>query len=87
MYRGRMTAQTDALRSEVLALPEAARAQLAVELLDSLDDRPVETDQAELDRLWADEAARRARQIDSGEVTTDSWDDVLAKVDQARRAR
>ncbi len=82
-----MTAQTDALRSEVLALPEAARAQLAVELLDSLDDRPVETDQAELDRLWADETARRAQQIDSGEVTTDSWDDVLAKVYQARRAR
>ncbi len=87
MYRGSMTAQTDALRSEVLALPEAARAQLAVELLDSLDDRPVETDQAELDRLWADETARRASQIDSGEVTTDSWDDVLAKVEQARRAR
>ncbi len=82
-----MTAQTDALRSEVLALPEAVRAQLAVELLDSLDDRPVETDQAELDRLWADETARRAQQIDSGEVATDSWDDVLAKVEQARRAR
>jgi putative addiction module component (TIGR02574 family) len=82
-----MAAQTDALRSEVLALPETERAQLAVELLDSLDDRPVETDQAELDRLWADETARRARQIDSGEVTTDSWDDVLAKVEQARRAR
>lgn len=82
-----MTAQTDALRSEVLALPEAARAQLAVELLDSLDDRPVETDRVELDRVWAGETARRARQIDSGEVTTDSWDDVLAKVDQARRAR
>ena len=51
LYLGVMTAQTDALRSEVLALPEADRAQLAVELLDSLDDRPVETDQAELDRL------------------------------------
>lgn len=68
-------------------MPEAARAQLAVDLLDSLDDRPVETDQEELDRIWADETARRARQIDSGEVTTDSWDDVLAKVDEARRAR
>jgi putative addiction module component (TIGR02574 family) len=80
-----MTARTDALRSEVLALPEADRAQLAVELLDSLDDRPIEADLAELDRLWADETARRAQQIDSGEVTT--WDDVLAKVDDARRTR
>ena len=56
-----MTAQTDALRSEVLALPEAERAQLAVELLDSLDNRPVETDRTELDRIRADETARRAR--------------------------
>jgi putative addiction module component (TIGR02574 family) len=82
-----MSAQTDALRSEVLSLPEVDRAQLAVEHLDSLDDRPVETDPAELERLWADETARRASQIDSGEVTTDSWDDVLAKVDRARRTR
>lgn len=82
-----MSAQTDALRSEALSLSEVERAQLAVELLDSLDDRPVETDQAELDRLWAEETARRASQIDSGEVTTDSWDDVVAKVNQARRTR
>ena len=66
---------------------EAARAQLAVELLDSLDDRPGETDREEFDRIWADETARRARQMYPGEVTTDAWDDVLAKADQARRAR
>ncbi len=82
-----MTAEAEALRSEVLALPETARAELVIELLDSLDDRPVETDPAELGRMWADETARRAQQIDSGEVTTDSWDEVLAKVERARRHR
>lgn len=82
-----MTAKADALRSEVLALPEAARAELVIELLDSLDERPFEIDQAELDRVWADETDRRARQIDSGDVATDSWDDVLAKVDHSRRVR
>lgn len=82
-----MTAKADALRSEVLALPEDTRAQLVIELLDSLDDRPIEADQAQLDRIWSDETARRASQIDLGEATTDSWDDVLAKVEQARRAR
>lgn len=87
LYREPMTARADALRSEVLALPEAARARLVIELLDSLDDRPVEADPTELDRVWADETARRARQIDTGEVTTDSWDDVVSKVEQARRAR
>lgn len=82
-----MTPQTDALRSGMLAAPEAARAQLAVELLGSHADRSVETGRAELDRVWADETARRAQQIDSGEATTGSWDDVLVRVDQARRAR
>ncbi len=82
-----MTTRADALRSEVLALPEAERAQLAIALLDSLHDRPAQADQAELDRVWATETAERARQIDSGDVTTDSWDDVVAKADQARRDR
>jgi len=82
-----MTAESDALRSAVLALPAAARAQLAGELLDSLDHRPIEFDHAQLDLIWATEAARRAQQIDSGDVATDSWDDVLTKVDRAHRPR
>lgn len=82
-----MNAKAEALRSEVLALPEAERAGLIIELLDSLDDRPVEGDQAELGRLWAEETARRAAPIDSGAVTTDSWDDVVDRVAQARRGR
>lgn len=75
----------NAVRSEVLALPEAERAELIFDLLDSLDDRPVEGDQAELDRMWADQTARRSSQIDSGELATDSWDDVMDKVVEARR--
>jgi putative addiction module component (TIGR02574 family) len=80
-----MNARAEALRSELLALSEAERAELVIELLDSLDDRPVEEDSAELDRIWADETARRAAQIDSGAVMTESWDDVMAKVAEARR--
>ena len=80
-----MNARAEALRSELLALPEAERAGLIIDLLDSLDDRPVEEDSAELDRIWADETARRAAQIDSGAVKTDSWDDLMEKVAQARR--
>lgn len=75
------------MRSEVLALSEAERAALIFDLLDSLDDRPVDDDQAELERVWADETARRANQIDSGEIATQSWDDVMNKVVQARRVR
>jgi len=66
-----MNAKAEALRSELLALPGAERAGLIIDLidlLDSLDDRPVEVDSAELDRIWAGEAERRASQIDSGAV-------------------
>lgn len=82
-----MNARAEAMRSEVLALSEAERAALIFDLLDSLDDRPVDDDQAELERVWADETARRANQIDSGEIATQSWDDVMNKVVQARRVR
>lgn len=75
------------MRTEMLALPEAERAELVLDLLDSLDDRPFESDHAELERVWADETAHRANQIDSGELVTDSWDDVMDKVAESRRIR
>jgi len=80
-----MNAKTRAMRSEVLALPEVERAELIFDLLDSLDDRPTESDQAGLDGVWADETARRANQIDLGELATDSWNNVMDKVVESRR--
>ncbi len=80
-----MNAKAEALRSELLALPEAERAGLIIDLLDSLDDRPVEVDSAELDRIWAGETERRASQIDSGAVEMHSWDDLMEKVAETRR--
>jgi putative addiction module component (TIGR02574 family) len=55
----------ETLEREVLRLPAEDRARLARELLDSLEELPPE----ELDRLWVEEASRRAAQIDAGEVT------------------
>jgi len=80
-----MNQRADELRSEVLALPDEVRSELIIGILDSLDDRPVADDQADLDQVWATEAARRAAQIESGEVSTDSWDDLLTKAAEARR--
>ena len=44
LHRGGMNAKAHATRSEVLALPEVERAELIFDLLDSLDDRPGESD-------------------------------------------
>ena len=60
---------------EALKLPTEDRARLARELLDSLDELPAH----ELDRLWLDEAQRRAAQIDAGEVELISGEEVDRK--------
>jgi putative addiction module component (TIGR02574 family) len=65
----------EVLEREALKLPADERARLARELLNSLDDMP----EAEIDRLWLDEASRRATQIDAGEVELVSGEEVDRK--------
>ena len=65
----------EALEREALKLPAEDRARLAEELLDSLDELPPQ----EIDRLWLEEASRRAAQIDAGEVELVSAEDVDEK--------
>lgn len=52
------------IENEVLALPLEQRASLARRLLLSLE----EATDAEFDRLWGEESARRAAELDSGSV-------------------
>lgn len=47
--------------------------------LDDYDDEPDGTPE-EIQTAWADEARRRAVQIDKGEVTLIPWGDVLAEL-------
>jgi putative addiction module component (TIGR02574 family) len=64
-----------AVEQQALGLPAPDRAKLAQKLLESLD---ALTD-AEREKLWLDEAARRAAQLDSGEVELISGEDVARK--------
>ncbi len=82
-----MSATSSGLRDEARALPAEQRAELAVELLASLDDDISEEDPDEIDRAWGDEDLRRSAQIASGEVTTLTWSEVLAQVAENRRSR
>ena len=66
---------------------EAERAEIVVELLSTLGMPGEDADPAELDRIWVEESERRAQQIASGVVRTESWDDVLQRVTDARRSR
>lgn len=70
----------------MLALSVEDRAELAAQLLDSLDGSDSVEEPEGLARVWSDEAATRAGQIDAGEVELDSWDDLMVKVARSRSA-
>lgn len=62
---------TDQIEQELLKLPAAERARIAERLIASLDE------DAELERAWLEEARRRDREIDSGEVPALPLEDAL----------
>jgi len=64
------------LESEALRLDPRSRARLAERLLGSLDDLA----DAELEELWLDEAERRERAWDAGEVEGIPADQVLREL-------
>ena len=55
-----MSARSAALKSEVLALPRDERAEIAAEVLASLDDESGD-DPVGVERAWGDEMLRRSR--------------------------
>lgn len=74
-----MTSRAQALLREALTLPDDERADVAAELLASLDDTPAE-DPVDVEAAWAREIERRARRVMSGESAGESWTDVRARI-------
>lgn len=77
-----MTDRAQELLREALTLSVTERADVAAELLASLDN-PSALTPDEVDAAWAREIERRARRVMSGESAGEPWDDVRARV--ARR--
>ena len=59
-----------------LSMPPGGRAMLADQLLDSLD----APNQEEIDRLWAEEAEKRVKEIDEGKVQPISGEEVMKEL-------
>ena len=76
-----MTSRAQELLREALTLPVEERADVAAELLASLDEAPSKN-AAEVEAAWAHEIERRARRVMNGESTGEPWEDVRARVVQ-----
>ena len=70
-----MVNSTEALLREALALPDPERADLAAELLASLDER-INDDPATLSKLWREELERRGSRALSHEAVGEDWDNL-----------
>lgn len=69
------------LEAEVLSLPVALRAQLASQLLDSLDEDPED----QVARSWNEEAHRRWQAYKRGEMEAISEEDSIADLEERLR--
>lgn len=73
------------ITAEALKLPEQGRAELAHQLILSLDslDTDEDTPDPEHDRLWREEIDRRCRSIDEGTAKLVPAEEVFARVQKA----
>lgn len=69
-----MTQRTQDLLREALALPVDERADVAAQLLASLDDEDIATE--DIEAAWATEIEKRARRVLSGQSEGIPWEDV-----------
>jgi putative addiction module component (TIGR02574 family) len=74
-----MSPRVQEVLREALTLSVEERADVAAELLASLDEAPPD-DPAEVEAAWAREIERRARRVMSGESAGEPWEDVRARV-------
>jgi hypothetical protein len=78
-YHRNMTDHARSLLREALSLSEEERADLAAELLLSLED-PAPDDVTVVEQAWADEVTARARQTLAGEERAEDWEQVRSRV-------
>ena len=69
--------------AEALQLDEKERAEMAYQLLVSLE--PVAEDPAEIEQAWIEEALRRDAEMESGEVEGIPLDEVFRRIRASRR--
>ena len=80
-----MSTRTQELLREALALPVDERADVAAQLLASLDDEDVATE--DIEAAWAVEIEKRARRVLSGQSEGIPWEDVRRRAEAELRKK
>lgn len=80
-YHGSVTKAAEDILHDAMALPLGQRAELAVEILASLDGAPDEAVEA----AWAAEIATRVERIRRGDAKGRRWEDVRADLEHRTR--
>ena len=81
-----MTDRAQAVLREALTLGPDERADVAAELLASLDDSITE-DPAAVQAAWAKEIERRGRRVLAGESSGEPWEEVRDRIAQSLKQR
>ena len=81
-----MTSRAQELLREALTLPIAERADVAAELLASLEDAEADNP-ADVEAAWAAEIEKRARRAMAGESAGVPWEDVRRRAEAELRKR
>jgi putative addiction module component (TIGR02574 family) len=74
-----MTSQAQKVLQEALKLSQQERADVAAELLASLEDLD-QSPEEEVEAAWAVEIERRARRVLAGESSGSDWNEVRARL-------
>jgi putative addiction module component (TIGR02574 family) len=74
-----MSTKSEEILREILTLPPAERAELAENILTSL-----ESLDPEIEKLWAVEAEARVAAFERGEIEAIDADDVFAEIDRQK---
>jgi putative addiction module component (TIGR02574 family) len=82
-----MSISFEQLKAEAAKLSSTERAELAAELLRSLDPVDDDADPAEIERAWVLEAERRLAEIERGDVQMIPGDESVARIRQLLAGR
>ena len=75
-----MTQKSQVVLEEALKLTAHERAEVAEQLIASLDDGP----DADVEQAWQEEVQRRLQQVEHGEVKVIPWEEVQRRLRHGR---